>query len=253
MTSPASPAPSTAPSAASTTAIGAGRLALLLQESITAITRLRANRQPVTDAQAFRAQMLQLLRYAEQEAAASGYDTGDARLAVFAVVALLDESVLNARQPALAEWARRPLQEELYGGHMAGEWFFQHIDQLLARPDSPALADVLEVYELCLLLGFRGRYGAGDPGALHAIAARAGERVLRIRGAQPDLVPGWRPADDAVVGGDPWVRRLAIALGSSVALVLVLWGVSALTLRGAASEVASLAPATPSAGAPAAR
>lgn len=239
------PARSTSPSAAtavSATALGSGRLALLLQEALTAIIRLRANRQPVTDASAFRAQMLQLLRYAEQEATATGYDPADARLAVFAVVALLDESVLNARQPALAEWARRPLQEELFGGHLAGEWFFQHVDQLLARPDSPALADTLEVYELCLLLGFRGRYGAGDPGALHAFASRAGERNARIRGAPADLVPGWRPADDTVAGHDPWVRRLSIALGSSLALAVVLWGVSALTLRGAAGELDALAP-----------
>lgn len=242
MTTPARPTSSSTSTAASATPLGSGRLALLLQEALTAIIRLRANRQPVTDAAAFRAQMLQLLRYAEQEATATGYDAADVRLAVFATVALLDESVLNARQAALAEWARRPLQEELFGGHMAGEWFFQHVDQLLARPDSAALADLLEVHELCLLLGFRGRYGAGDPGALHAVASRVGERVARIRGVPADLVPGWRPADDTIAGHDPWVRRLAIALGSSVALAVVLWGVSALTLRGSASELDALAP-----------
>jgi type VI secretion system protein ImpK len=92
-----------------------------------------------------------------------GYTSEDVRLAAFAVVALLDESALNARQPALADWARRPLQDELFGGHLAGEWFFQHVEQLLARPDSAALADVLEVHQLVLLLGFRGRYGHEAP------------------------------------------------------------------------------------------
>src|SRR5205085_994158 len=117
------------------------------QEALTAVARLRADRQPITDAAAFRAQMLQLLGRAEQEARQAGYEPADVRMAVFAVVALLDESALNARQPALADWARRPLQEELFGVHMAGEWMFQNVEQLLARPDTPALADLLEVHQ----------------------------------------------------------------------------------------------------------
>src|SRR6478672_7607569 len=178
---------------ASATPIGAGRLALILQELLTATARLRGDRQPVPDAAVFRSQILELVRRADQEAQAAGYTQADARLAIFAAVALLDESALNSRQPSLATWAGRPLQEELFGGHMGGEWFFQHVEQLLARPDSPALADLLEVHHLCLLLGFRGRYGLDDRGALHAIAAQLDDRVRRSRGAPGDLVPDWRP------------------------------------------------------------
>ncbi len=162
-------------------------------------------------------------------------------VAIFAAVALLDESALNARQPALADWARRPLQEELFGGHMGGEWFFQHVEQLLARPDSPELADLLEVHHLCLLLGFRGRYGTEDRGALHAIASRLGERVSRMRGAPGDLVPAWRPPNDAVAGRDPWIGRLVIGLAASVVLAAALWGVAALSLRGSARGIDGLA------------
>jgi type VI secretion system protein ImpK len=142
------------------------------------------------------------------------------------------------------------LQDELFGGHMAGEWFFQHIEQLLARLDSPALADVLEVYELVLLLGFRGRYGAGDPAALHAIGARVGERIARIRGgagpagvAAGDLVAGWRPPDDVVAGGDPWVRRLSIGLAASVAVLVLLWVGGYASLGGSVDELRSIVPA----------
>jgi type VI secretion system protein ImpK len=215
-----------------------GRLALALQESLTAIVRLRADRQPVTDASAFRAHMLQLLGRAEQEARVAGYDAADVRLAVFATVALLDESALNARQPALAaEWSRRPLQEELFGNHMAGEWFFQHVEQLLSRPDSAQLVDLLEVHQLCLLLGFRGRYGATDPAALHGFASRIGDRIARFRGAPGDLSPAWRPPADAVTGRDPWVRRLTIALAASLVLAVALWGAGAASLSGARAEL----------------
>ena len=240
---PATFAATAHPSSGAPATGGTGRLALCFQETLTAVARLRADRQPVSDAGAFRAHMLQLLGRADADARAAGYDPADVRLAGFAVVALLDESALNARQPALHDWARRPLQEELFGNHMAGEWFYQHVDQLLARPDSGALTDVLEVHQLCLLLGFRGRYGAHDPGATHAVAARVGERVARLRGAPGDLAPAWRPPDDAVAGRDPWVRRLGLALVAALLLAAGLWGVGALTLGGERAELAAVAAA----------
>ena len=234
-------------------AVGTGRLAQAFQEVLTAVVRLRAQRQPVTDGAAFRAQMTQLLQRADAEAQAAGYAPEDARLAAFAVVALLDESALNSPQPALGSWARRPLQDELFGEHLAGERFFQHLEQLLARPDSPPLADVLEVYGLALLLGFRGRY-AIDTGALPAIAGRVSERVQRIRQAagaggvqaaraRGDLVTGWRPPDDAVAGRDPWLRRLGVALVACLALTVLLWGTGQLTLSSARGDLREMAPA----------
>jgi type VI secretion system protein ImpK len=238
MTSPAAASSPSTPIEA--TPVGAGRLALILQETLTAIARLQTARQAVTDASAFRAQMMHLLQRADHDAAAAGYDATDVRLAIFAVVALLDECALNSRQPALAEWSRHPLQQELFGGLMAGEWFFQQIEQLLARADTPALVDVLEVYQLCLLLGFRGRYAA-DAGALYAVAARVGERISRLRGKPPEhLAPRWRPPNDRILGGDVWVRRLTIALVACAALVLLAWGVGALSLHGGASALSSI-------------
>ncbi|GLC25003.1 DotU family type IV/VI secretion system protein [Roseisolibacter agri] len=217
-----------------------GRLARMLQEALTAVVRLRAGRQSIPDAAAFRQQIVQLLQRADGEARQAGYPPDDIRLAVFAVVALLDESALNSRQPALADWARRPLQEELFGIHLAGEFFFQHVEQLLARPDSAVLADVLEVHQLVLLLGFRGRYGH-DAAALQAIAVRVGDRLARLTGNQGPLAPSWRPPADAVIARDPWIRRLTIALAASALLAVGLWGVGALTLGGAVDQIRTAA------------
>lgn len=253
----APPAPTPAALPVPGTTVGTGRLAAAFQETLTAVARLRADRQPVSDAAAFRAHLLQLLARADADARAAGYDPGDVRIASFAVVALLDESVLNARQPALADWARRPLQEELFGNHMAGEWFYQHVEQLLARPDAAPLADLLELHQLCLLLGFRGRYGAHDPGALHAVTSRIGERVARLRVGLPqlpahELAPAWRPPDDAVATRDPWLVPLAGGLVAALVLALGLWGAGATLLRRPLAALdAPAAQATPAAQAPA--
>lgn len=228
------------------TATGAapGRLALALQEFLTAVVRLRADGAAITDAVAFRAQVTGLLARAEQDAIAMGFAAQDARIAIFAVVSLLDESVLNVRNPAFSEWARRPLQDELFGAHMGGEWVFQHIEQLLIRGDSTELAELLEVHQLCLLLGFHGKYGSMENGQLHAITARIADRLARLRGPTGDLAPAWMPPRDQVQHRDPWLRRLSIGAVASTALLVVLWVAYALLLRSGTTRIRALGPAT---------
>ncbi len=194
-----------------------GALAAGLQEALTAIERLQTSRQTAVDPATFRSQIKQLLAAAHDEARGAGYDAADVKLAIYAAVVFLDEAVLNSRLPAFAEWPRRPLQEELFGGHTGGETFFQNLHGLLSRGDSDDLADVVEVYELCLLLGFQGRYAMGNPDELRAWVTAAADKRTRIRGPMDGLSPAWAPPSDEVipVPRDPWVRRLSV-----VALVL---------------------------------
>lgn len=191
-----------------------GQLALAMQEVLTATVRLRANRQIAADAESFRAHMKQVMGAAEQQARQAGYSDEDVRLVLYAVVTFLDESVLNSAQPMFADWPRKPLQDEIFGGHLGGELFFQNLQYLLARPDSEDLADVLEVFQLCLLLGFHGRYSATEGGELHALMSRVAEKMQRIRGPFGELSPSWKPpsGDIPSVGGDVWSKRLGIAL-----------------------------------------
>jgi type VI secretion system protein ImpK len=208
-------------------------LALAFQEVFTAIVRLRHNRQNVTNAEAFRTQLKQALQRAEHEARSGGYKTEDVRQVLFAVVAFLDESVLGSRNPIFADWPRLPLQTELFGHQMAGEVVFQELQKTLARSDSPEVSDVLEVYALCLLLGFRGRYAAGGAGDLQSLVSAIQEKIRRVRGPSGPLAPrGLLPSDAIrVAHTDPWVRRLAIAAFSILGLALVLFVVFKLVLN----------------------
>jgi type VI secretion system protein ImpK len=142
-------------------------------------------------------------------------------MATLAVVGFLDESILVSRNPLFADWPRKPLQEELFGSHMAGELFFQNLEQLLARSDSADLADVLEVHYLCLLLGYRGRYSGRGGGELQGIMAAVANKIRRIRGDPGELSPSWAPGGETLRAvRDPWVRRFAI--GAIVCFVLML-------------------------------
>ena len=204
---------------------GRDNLALIYQEILTAITRFRSNRQVATDAGVFRNQIKAAIRAAEAAAMASAYPVEDARLATFAVVAFLDESILNSGNPVFADWARLPLQEELFGGHTAGEMFFHCIDRLLARGDSAQVADVLEVFSLCLELGYRGRYSLTGQEGVRPVLGAIGEKMRRIRGGPGPLSPHWAPPQEAVRAKayDPWARRLAFGALGFLLLVLILF------------------------------
>ncbi len=82
------------------------------------------------------------------------------------------------------------MQEELFGTHMAGEIFFQNLQSLLGRSDSPDLADLLEVHYLCLLLGYRGRYSVGSTGELQAAMQATADKIRQDRASLKALSPG---------------------------------------------------------------
>jgi type VI secretion system protein ImpK len=218
-------------------------LAFVFQELLTVGERLRSNRQQVADAASFRAQIWAAVRQAEDDARRRGYPTDDIELAVFAAIAFLDESILNLRLPVFADWPRQPLQEERYGHHVAGEIFFQNLTKLLTRSDSHELADLLEMYQLALLLGFAGRYSMGGRGELRGVTVQTGERIQRIRQTSGWLAPGWQlPMEGPVrTGGDPWVSRMVVILIGCVVLVVVLFGIFVVLLSQGSNDISRMA------------
>jgi len=226
---------------ASVQARRAENLALIYQEVFTTIVRLRGDRQGVADPNAFRHHMREALRAAANQGLAAGYNGDDIKLATFAAVAFLDESVLNSQNPMSADWRRQPLQEELFGTHIAGNVFFQNLQQLLSRSDSVDLADLLEVYYLCLLLGFGGRYSSGNQGELKQAMNLTAVKIRRIRGSVGPLAPDWAlPGEKAPILRDPWVYRMGIAAVVCAILMVLLFVGYKLGLNSGISEMRNL-------------
>lgn len=212
-------------------------LASCFQELFTVLVRLRAGRQPVTNAETFRGQVLQALREADQQAKNLGYAGADIRLAAFAYVAFLDESVLNLRNPVFGDWVRKPLQEQLFGRHTAGEIFFDELKEVLSRPDSPGAADILDVYCLCLRLGFLGKYSVIGRGEAKIWADKAEEKIQRIRQTSGGLAPNAKPPASAPVAAAPpdrWGLAAIAVCGLAAVLFVTYW----LLLRSAIGRLA---------------
>jgi len=105
---------------------------------------------------ALRQRIKKFLVKVEQACAAAGYREKEIGKALFALVAFLDETLISGNWPHQKTWRENPLQIELYKSYNAGEEFFNRLEQMLRRP--AAEAEVLEVYYLCMVLGFKGKY-----------------------------------------------------------------------------------------------
>ena len=217
-------------------------LALFFQELYTAVVRLRAGRQEVNSADVFRNQVLHAIKTAEQNARTRGYTDEDVRLGTFAMVAFLDESILNLRKPVFNDWVRKPLQEELFGRHVAGEMFFENLQEILGRRDAREVADLLEVYYLCLLLGYLGRYSISSKGDLRALMGQTEDKIKRIRKSNAELSPHWALPDAAAgpLRADPWMRRLLIALAACGLIALLLFPIYKVSLSSGVSSLSQL-------------
>jgi type VI secretion system protein ImpK len=189
---------------------GLQRLALLYEGIFTAIVRVQTGRQQAQDPEAFRSRMKQALREITEIASRQGYQQEHVQGACFAVVAFLDEAVLTSADGATTQWARKSLQEEMFGQRSAGEVFFDRLEGLREHPDSPHLAEVFEVYYLCLLLGYEGKYVGGSRAELHSLMRNLSERIERILGRAPGFSPDAALPDSPTpqTTVDPFARQL---------------------------------------------
>jgi type VI secretion system protein ImpK len=204
-------------------------LALLYQGLFTGIVRIQSGRQQIANAEAFRRRMKEALAEVAREAIKRNYAAEHTMETDFAVVAFLDEVILSSHDPCRNEWAQKPLQEDLFGVSIAGELFFSRVEKLLARAESAEVADMLEVYYLCLLLGFEGKYAIGGGKAeLHVIADRIRQRIAHVRGERGQLSPeaGLPQEYAAPVQPDALANRLRLAsigAGAAAAVLFLLF------------------------------
>jgi type VI secretion system protein ImpK len=201
----------------------ADTLALLYQGVLTGIVRIQAARQSIADVETFRRRMKAALQDVMKEATAAGYEPTEVREAEFAVVAFLDEAILSSKEPKAEEWRKRPLNIELFGQAIAGHVFFDKLTDIERRRDSLQLADLLEVYLLCLLLGFEGRFAPPLNSEAHRIIERVRARIESIRRIDYKLSPllDLTPAPPAIASGPPWPLWAAGALAAAILLFVL--------------------------------
>ena len=129
----------------------------------------------------------------ERGAARLGIAAEDIYAAKYAFCAAVDEAILSQPSALRDDWECNPLQLRLFGEHLAGEHFFDRLEQLRAQ-GAPRLPS-LEVYHYCLLLGFEGKYRIEGPEKLGYLTARLGDEIVYLKGKRAPFAPHWAPPD----------------------------------------------------------
>jgi len=143
----------------------------------------------------------------------------------YALCTLLDEAVASTPWGGTANWAQASLLVTFHRETWGGEKFFQLLDRLLADPASDA--QLLELFYVCLALGFEGRYRVIDNGRaqLEQLRERLYEAVRARRGEfERELSPHWRGEDVPVREARSLLPLWVGAAAAGALLILVFIG-----------------------------
>lgn len=131
------------------------------------------------DPASLRKLILYFINLFEKNCAAMKISEEFTNYAKYALVALMDETVLSIPGECRDFWLSRPIQLDLFGDNVAGEEFYKKLDSLLAQPEKAK--DVLEIYYLCLSLGFEGKYKLFNAEERVAIIDNVGRTLRRVK------------------------------------------------------------------------
>jgi type IV/VI secretion system ImpK/VasF family protein len=209
-------------------------LEVLYQTVFATIVRIQSGTQKAATAEELRTSLLSYLDEVDQvlRRSAGAYTPEQLEAARFAVVAFTDEAALRAPQTRIRDqWVsktQKSLSHELFGETNSGEAFYKRLEKIRGLGSlSAETIDVLEVYCVCLLLGFEGAYT--DRSVLINELVRD---IQHVRGKAPALSFGnsnlsqtVSPTPDRPVR---WMHRLAFAVA---AVTLFLYAMAQWNLR----------------------
>jgi type VI secretion system protein ImpK len=149
------------------------------------------------DVEGLRRQCAQEIRSFEDRSKRAGVPDADVLAARYALCTVIDEAVLNTPWGAQSGWAGQSLLVTFHREAQGGDKFFQILDRLLGEPQR--YLPLLELWYVCLSLGFEGRYRLDDRGAMRLADIRRDlmQRIEQLRGkAEPALSPHWKGVED---------------------------------------------------------
>lgn len=185
-------AQSTMPAPALNTTQQARTLLDLLYDGFFMLFLLKEQQTPGTAAD-FMLRIQEFLADFERDAKRLGASADDIFASKYAFCAAVDERILSSTFEVRDVWERQPLQMALFGEQLAGENFFQHLEKCRAQGVSRLQA--LEVFHMCLLLGFQGKYRMEGPEKLAYLTGRLGDEIAAMKGKRALFAPHWALPD----------------------------------------------------------
>lgn len=160
------------------------------------------------------------------------------REALYALVALLDETILSVQGPCRDFWFSSPLQLELFGDNIAGNEFYNKLQKILVEPEKKK--EVLEIFYICLSLGFEGKYKLAGGDERARLMEDTGRTLRRLcMRSSSGLSPHGQPGSLGTNGPKMSRTRMPLWLFASInaAAIVVAWAALAVTGSVLASSV----------------
>ena len=171
----------------------------------------------------------------ERESRGAGIDNEKITKAKFALVAFLDETIISSSWNQKEVWLSDPLQIKMFDTFNAGEEFFAYLNELRQR--SSTNKDVLEIYYLCLALGFKGKYQLQSPESLRRIIDDLNmELHPEMYQAIDAISPNARPSDAVVLSGKSGLSTWIFPV-SAIVLYLIFYLIMSLSATGKAGDI----------------
>ena len=183
----------------------------ITSECFNAITRMREMDGAGSSPELIHERLIGFVDAMRDKARELGMAQRDSDDIAYAIVALLDEVAIDRGEPVRGFWMSRPLQLHFFHENLAGEGFFQKLQEM--RRDTRR-TDVVRVYYQCLLLGFQGQYAirGGEIELLRLIDSLRPEVEKQME--VPDILsPNGEPPDEPLVRSSRRNPFLWIALG----------------------------------------
>ncbi|MDO8549079.1 MAG: type IVB secretion system protein IcmH/DotU [Ignavibacteria bacterium] len=209
-------------------------LADISSECFMLILQLRATND-YGDPSTLKSKAVEMFDGFDKNARSAGIDNEKIRQAKFALVAFLDETIISSNWQRKDEWLSEPLQIKLFDTFNAGEEFFTNLHNHRQRASSNK--DVLEVYYLCLTLGFKGMYQLQSPETLRRIVDDLNlELHPELYNAIDVISPNGKPKENfiqTVSGGIPfWVYPV-----STIIICIVFYFIMSISISGKTEEI----------------
>lgn len=163
----------------------------------------------------------------KQQAQAEKIDPQEIEWSQYALVAWLDELCMSQPWAGQAEWIKAPLQIQFMGEHLAGEGFYQRLNQCLIMAD--VKREVLQVYATCLWQGFIGLYKTRGKQVYEELISQVKQRLVTLQPQNLNHVPSdvnnskWRQ----------WLMKLKpkVIIAASGILVVMIYLIATLAMN----------------------
>lgn len=185
---------------------------------------LRVKAGIVAPSNELRPQVAAMLADFEKRAERYRFNHKIVQVAKFALASFVDETVLTNNFPLRDEWEKYALQLEYFGEQLAGNKFFEKLDAMLKQIETTQ--DAVEIYYVCMLLGFKGRYGVYEQEKLLAIMQKTANALVKVGKIKPvELSPHWlandQPKPPEKRGMPTWAKISALS-GLGLAFIFYL-------------------------------